>query len=149
MSQRDLGPRGAALIKAKEQLRLEAYMPTPNDVPTIGWGRTKGVKMGDTITAEQAERFFQEDTAEAVEAVRNLGVVLSQSQFDALVVFAFNCGVNSISVNTGIGRTLRKRDWFGAFREWARWTKQAGVDLRGLAIRRAQEMQLFFEDKLP
>lgn len=60
-----LGECGKKLIKSYETLRLEAYMPTPNDKPTIGWGHTKGVKMGDVCNVAQAEKWFLEDTAEA------------------------------------------------------------------------------------
>ena len=42
------------LIKKWEELRLVAYLPTKNDVWTIGWGHTHGVKRGDKITTDQA-----------------------------------------------------------------------------------------------
>ncbi|MGB3945214.1 MAG: hypothetical protein WBK76_00015, partial [Candidatus Saccharimonadales bacterium] len=32
----------------------KAIVPVKGDVPTIGWGTTGGVKMGDTITPPQA-----------------------------------------------------------------------------------------------
>lgn len=145
----NLGPRGAALIKGKEQLRLEAYLPTPNDVPTIGFGHTKGVRLGDKITVKQAEQFFDEDTAWAVAAVNKLGVPLSQSMFDALVSLVFNTGVGSITPASTIGKAIRERRYFDAWEAFAKWRKQAKKDLRGLAIRRAEEMQLFMADPLP
>lgn len=144
-----LGQRGSALIKGKETLRLTAYLPTPNDVPTIGWGHTKDVRLGMTITRERAEQLFNEDTAEAVSAVRRIGVPLSQSMFDALVSFVFNCGAGSISPTNTVGKALRERRYFDAWHGLGLWRKQAGRDLRGLAIRRAQEMLLFFEDQVP
>ena len=33
-------------IAGWEQYRGEAYLPTPQDVPTLGWGSTDGVKLG-------------------------------------------------------------------------------------------------------
>ena len=45
--------RGLDLIKSFEGLRLSAYR-CPADIPTIGYGTTAGVKMGDTITKERA-----------------------------------------------------------------------------------------------
>ena len=146
-----LGKRGADLIKSKETLRLEAYLPTPNDVPTIAYGRTQGVKLGMTCTEEQAEQWFQEDTAAAVRVVNlvALGLDLTQSMFDALVSLVYNTGPSSVTLTSTIGAALRKRDWFGAWRGFALWTKQAGKDMRGLATRRAQEMALFMEDPLP
>ena len=52
--------RGIDLIKSFEGLRLSAYR-CPADIPTIGYGTTSGVKMGDTITKERAEELLRED----------------------------------------------------------------------------------------
>ena len=49
------------LIQKHEALRLEAYMPTPHDKPTIGWGHTSTTKMGMKITMEQALALFRMD----------------------------------------------------------------------------------------
>ena len=42
-----------ALIAGEEGVKLKAYQ-NPGDVPTIGYGETKGVRLGDTITKEKA-----------------------------------------------------------------------------------------------
>ena len=42
-----------ALIAGEEGVRLNAYQ-NPRDVPTIGYGETKGVRLGDTTTKEKA-----------------------------------------------------------------------------------------------
>jgi lysozyme len=146
---RRLGPAGADLIKSYEGLKTEAYRPTENDVPTLGYGHTRGVKMGDTCTIAQAEAWFREDVAGAEKAVNALGVPMSQGQFDALVSFAFNVGAGSLGEGTTVGNAMRERRWFNAWIGLALWTKQAGKDLRGLARRRAQEMALFMSDPLP
>ena len=40
-------------VKEFEQLRLKAYMPTPEDRPTIGYGETgPHIKLGMTWTAD-------------------------------------------------------------------------------------------------
>jgi lysozyme len=144
-----LGPRGIALIRGTEELRLVAYLPTINDVWTIGWGHTKGVHMGTTSTGEQAEEWFREDVAGPVAAVNAVGVPLSQGMFDALVSLVFEAGEGAIAPDSTVGAALRRRDYFGAWRGMALWTKQAGKDLRGLASRRAEEMALFMDDPLP
>lgn len=51
--------KGLDLIKSFEGLRLSAYR-CPADIPTIGYGTTSGVKMGDTITKERAEELLRE-----------------------------------------------------------------------------------------
>lgn len=146
---RKLGPAGDALIRGTETLRLAAYLPTPQDRPTIGWGHTRGVILGMTCTPEEAEAFYRQDTAEAVAAVNALGLPLTQSMFDALVSLVFEAGAGAIGVGHAVGDALRARDWFAAWRGFCLWTKQAGKDLRGLGKRRAQEMTLFLAEPLP
>ena len=42
--QRKPSPACEAFVKTKEQCRLKAFLPTPRDKPTIGWGATARVK---------------------------------------------------------------------------------------------------------
>lgn len=152
-----LGERGKALIKSYEQLRLEAYMPTPNDKPTIGWGHTRGVKMGDRCTVEQAEKWFLEDTADAVEDVNRLasatGVKLTQSMFDSLVALVYNAGSGAVAGGNGIHAGLSRGDYYQACAVMFEYRKQTNratgkrENVRGLALRRAKEIQLFLEDR--
>lgn len=162
-----LGLRGEKLIKSYETLKFSAYLPTKDDVWTIGWGRTKGVKKGDICTIDQAEKWFREDVAWAEEAVNQLitrwNVKLTQSMFDALVSLVFNVGpsaVESESTKPGKdsdvksfypGSTIwfqlyRSNNYYTACQAFMLWRKQKGKDLLGLARRRAKEMSLFLED---
>lgn len=142
------GRRGLDLIKRYETLHLKAYLPTPNDVPTIGWGHTRGVRMGDTCTEEQAEAWLREDLADAERAVNSIDVPLTQAAFDALVSFVFNVGASAVDGRHVVGRSLRAGDVVGAWRGLALWINQAGKPLRGLARRRAEEMALFMDDRI-
>ena len=131
------------IIKKSEGLRLEAYLPTTNDVPTIGYGHTKSVKMGQCITINQAEQFLLEDVAWASDAVNRLVKVnLTQNQFDALVSFVFNVGATAFSKSTLL-RLLNAGDYKGAADQFIRWNKQAGKELKGLTKRRQEERALF------
>lgn len=131
------------LIKKWEALRLEAYLPTKDDVWTIGWGHTAGVYQGMKITEAQAEEFFDEDVKWAEDAVNKLvRVVLTQNQFDALVSFVFNIGLPQFSKSTML-RKLNTGDYEGAASEFPRWNKQAGKVLKGLVNRRQEEMEYF------
>lgn len=139
-----LSANGAKLIKDYEQFRPTAYMPTPRDVPTIGWGHTEGVKMGDTCTTDQAEVFFRQDTAAAVREVnQHVTVTLTQNEFDALVSLCFNIGTSNFQnstllqlLNSGAQRAL-------VAGQFGRWNKQKGRVLDGLTARRAKEAALF------
>lgn len=146
---RTLGDRGANLIKSFERLRLIAYMPTPNDRPTIGYGSTHNVSMGMVITPAEAETRFNTDTYEAVQYVRHtIQVPLTASMFDALVSLAFNIGV-VIAQGSTIRTALLVGDYYAACQGFFLWRKQAGKDLLGLARRRVKEMELFLADGMP
>ena len=151
-----LGPRGDNLIKSFEHLRLEAYLPTRDDVWTIGWGHTAGVKAGDRINIQQAQTYFDLDVLPAAHAVNALPCALTQSMFDALVSLVFNVGPGAIRRGSTIGNALYLQassgiisGYYAAWAGFALWRKQADRDLLGLARRRAKEMSLFFEDGLP
>lgn len=156
MSNLRLGPRGESLIKSFEQLRLTAYKPTRDDVWTIGWGSTRDVYEGLSITIDQAQLRFLADTQNAVRTVNALPCALTQSMFDALVSLVFNVGPGAIKPGSTIGNALhllaaggKPAGYYTAWAGFALWRKQAGKDLLGLARRRAKEMTLFLEDGLP
>lgn len=131
------------LLKSHEGLRLKAYMPTPNDVWTIGYGHTKTAKPGMVITAARALELLDGDIAWAEHAVRRLVTVpLKQHQFDALVSFAYNVGAGAFGRSTLL-RMLNAHDYDGAAGQFPRWNKQAGRVLAGLTKRRAEEQALF------
>lgn len=134
---------GLDLIKAYEKLRLEAYMPTPDDVPTIGYGHTRGVKMGDTCTEEQALEWLREDCSEAESCVnRFVRVPMTQNEFDALVSLTFNIGCGAFKGSTLL-KLLNNADFDGAAAQFPRWNKQAGKELAGLTRRRNDERRMF------
>lgn len=139
-----LSAQGEHFIKGFEKLRLVGYLPTPNDRPTAGWGHTgKGVSVGVEYPLSRCETWFCTDTQDAIDAVNKLvKVPLTQGQFDALVSFAFNCGVDAFAKSTML-RKLNARDYVGASAEFPRWDKQAGKVLNGLTRRRAGERAMF------
>lgn len=138
-----LGAAGAELIKGFESCRLQAYLPTADDVPTIGYGHTKGVQMGDTCTQAVADAWFLEDVAWAEECVgKAVTSVLTQNEFDALVSLCFNIGCGAFGKSTLV-KLLNAGDYDASAREFRRWDKQRGTVLAGLTRRRAAEEKLF------
>lgn len=141
-----LGSRGEALIKGYEKLKLVAYLPTPEDKWTIGWGHT-GLEVVEGLvwSLDQAEAAFIRDTGGSVlQVIRSTDVLLSQEQFDALVAFTFNIGVTAEGHSTLIA-FVNQRKWMAAAAEFPKWNKQAGQVLAGLVARRAAERALFLE----
>lgn len=137
--------RGIALIKSFESLELKAYPdPGTGGKPfTIGWGHTKGVKLGDRITEQQAETFLAEDLAVFELTVNSaVKVPVTQNQFDALVSLAFNIGGANFAGSTLV-KKLNAGDPRGAADQFLRWKFADGKEMRGLVRRRAAERELF------
>jgi GH24 family phage-related lysozyme (muramidase) len=136
---------GLAFLKGSEGLRLDAYLDS-GGVPTIGYGSTNGVQLGDRINAEQAMQLLAKDTGWAQEAVReSVDVPLTQGQFDALTSFTYNVGAGAFENSTLLAK-LNAGDFSGAQAEFARWDNAGGQELEGLARRRRDEAALFGGD---
>lgn len=134
--------RGIDLIKTFEGLKLTAYV-CPAGVLTIGYGTTKGVTKGQTITAAEAERLLRADLAVFEAGVsKAVKVPLEQHEFDALVSFAYNIGLGALGKSTLL-RLLNAGDKAGAARQFERWNKAGGKVLAGLTRRREAERKLF------
>ena len=131
-------------IQEFEGLRLTAYK-CPAGVWTIGFGHTKGVKMGQTITKSQAETLLRGDLLPCEEYVRGLNLELTQGQFDALVDFCFNLGTAALQRSTLLQKIRTKADELTIRNEFAKWVNAGGVRLQGLVKRRAWEADRFFE----
>ncbi len=139
----NIGPQGIALIQSYEKCRLSAYLPTPHDVPTIGFGHTKGVSMGDACTQEEADAWFLEDIAWVEECINKaVTAFLSQPEFDALCSLCFNIGCSAFGKSTLV-KLLNQADFDGASKEFLKWDKQHGQALAGLTARRTAEQTLF------
>lgn len=133
---------GINLIKRFEGLRLEAYRDSVG-IPTIGYGHTHGVKMGDVITGAQADAFLRDDLQVAELTINtNVKVKLTQGQFDALASFVFNLGSGNF-VKSTLLKKLNTGDYAGAADEFGKWVNAGGKKLPGLVKRRAAEREVF------
>ena len=135
--------KGIEFIKAHEGLRLDAYL-CPAGVPTIGYGHTHGVKMGDRITEEQAERLLIGDLAVAERGVNRYGFDLTQNQFDALVSFVYNIGAGNFRSSTLLKRLKDNPNDPDIEYQFRRWVYGGGKVLPGLVRRRKDEAKLYF-----
>lgn len=139
---RQINQAGIDLIKSFEGLRLNAYKDSVG-IPTIGWGHTKGVKIGDKITKAMAEQLLHEDLAQAEAGVTKLVKInISNNQFAALVSFVFNLGLGAFANSTLLAR-VNKNNLPAAGREFGRWVHAGGKVLPGLVKRREAERKLF------
>ena len=144
MDVRQIGPNGLALIQRWETLQLVGMLPTPNDVPTAGWGHTgPDVVLGQTYTMDQATQWLQQDLQWAEECVCNSVLPnLTQNQFDACVSLCFNIGAAGFA-GSSVARDLNSHQIAAAADAFLMWDKQHGTVLQGLLDRREDERQLF------
>ena len=137
-----LSAAGLVGIAGYEGYSDEAYIPIHGDVPTIGFGSTEGVKMGDTITVPKAIERLHRDTGKAESAIgRCVKVPLAQHEFDAFTSFAFNVGAEAFCTSTLV-KKLNAGDYEGACQELKRWVYVDGRRVQGLVNRREAEYRL-------
>jgi lysozyme len=116
-----------------------AYIPVPGDVPTIGFGTTEGVKLGDTITVERALVRLEDDTNRYAAAVKRCTPVpMYPYEFAAYVSLTYNIGEGAYCRST-LARKLNSGDYWGACQEILRWNKVKGRIVQGLVNRRQSE----------
>lgn len=161
---RKVNDEGMRLLKQWEGLVLYAYDDADGSRPrrriqpgdpvrgklTIGYGHTRTVQPGMTITEGEADRLFREDLAPCEAAVEQVvRVPISDNQFAALVSFAYNLGHSTTpgSPLANIATTLNKGDYAGAVRRLGLYVKQRVngklVTVPGLVNRRAAEAGLW------
>ena len=131
------------LIKSFEQLRLNSYR-CPAGVWTIGYGHTDGVNQGMLITEKTADGFLKQDIRNAEHCINQMGADLTQEQFDALVSFVFNVGVQAFNVSTLKKKILKNPNDPSIADEFRRWVYAGNKMLPGLVKRREQEIKLYY-----
>lgn len=134
--------QGKNLIKEAEGLRLDAYL-CPAGIPTIGWGHTKGVKMGQHITIAMAEDMLVEDIAPIERLLNSLKINFRQEQFDALTSWIFNLGAGKFKSSTMYKLILENARDEDITDSLIKWTYSGNQQLSGLLKRRVAEANLF------
>jgi lysozyme len=144
-----LSAAGLVGIVQHEGYTDTAVAPLEGDVPTIGFGTTTGVKMGDKTTPVKALARALTDVEKFEGALKEcVRVPLHQYEYDAYVSFAYNVGARNFC-NSTMARKLNAGDYPGACAEFDRWTHFQGKECRvranrcyGLVERRAHERAL-------
>lgn len=143
----NISKNGIELIKQFEGLELKAYQDSVG-VWTIGYGWTqtvdgKKIAPGMRIDQATADRLLKCGVAQYEQGVNQLVKVrITQGQFDALVSFAYNLGLRSLSTSTLLQK-LNAGDKQGAADQFGRWVNAGGKRLDGLVARRAAEREMF------
>lgn len=129
---------------------LVAYL-CPAKVPTIGWGETEGVHLGDTCTKLQADQWLLDDLVSRTQQVQALlKVPTSPNELGAFLVFAYNIGVAGFARSTVL-KQHNKGNKLAAARAFDMWNQvrnpDTGVleDSKGLTARRKREAALYLK----
>ena len=148
----NISKTGIQLIKDFEGLRLNAYKCSAG-VATIGYGSTfypdkSNVKMGDVLRDKQEAEILLINTLvdyDIYVSKYTKSVNLTQYQFDALVSFAFNCGLGNLSKSTLLKKVLSNPNDKDIALEFAKWNKAGGKVVQGLVKRRQKEAELYYK----
>lgn len=116
-----------------------AYIPVKGDVPTIGFGNTHDVHLGERTTPIQAMQTTLKDVGDVEKEVKQcVTVPLTQGEYDAYIDFSYNVGGYAFCHST-IVKELNERHYESACKHILDWDKFHGKVLRGLADRRQRE----------
>lgn len=135
-------PELVGFVQGWEACRLSAYLDG-NGVPTIGWGHTLGVCMGNTITQAQADDWLIEELVEYGEGMK---VYMTrqplQQQFDALLSLSYNSGVRAVG-RAGIMKLYNDGYDEACADRFLEWNKDGGKVVKGLTKRRRAEREIY------
>lgn len=146
-----LDTNGYKLIQQFEGLKLNAYKDSAG-IPTIGYGNityidgTK-VKMGDSITHEKADQTFKYYADKfAKEVDKYVLASVNQNQFNSMVSFAYNIGINAFKNSTLLKKVNNNSCDPTIKNEFLRWVNAGGKRIQGLVNRRIKESELYFKN---
>jgi len=146
-------------IESGQEPELRSYQKQ-GDIVTIGWGytgkildvltgRLRALRMGDTITREEADRLF--DDVAAPEAERRVdfffpSIAITQGQRDALFLFCYNLRWKSIQEST-LRSILNSGEWTreNVIHWWVKYRNPNTQFEEGLYRRRIAELCIFFD----
>lgn len=131
----------AGLVAGFEGLRTVAYRD-PVGIPTICFGETRGVRMGDVATAEQCRGMLADRLAEFGAGIAPcLPADIPDESRAAFLSAAYNIGTGAFCASSMSRRALAG-DLGGACDALLMWDKAKGIRLPGLTKRRAAEQAL-------
>lgn len=133
-----------ALVGGFEGLRTYAYRD-PVGIPTICFGETRGVQMGDTATVEECKKMLGDRLLEFAAGVdKCLTVPAPDKPYMAFVSLAYNIGTGAFCKSTVVKRWNLKQ-YRASCEAILMWNKAGGRVLPGLVTRREAERKLCLE----
>ncbi|WP_455918862.1 lysozyme [Ensifer canadensis] len=138
------GAMAVALVGGWEGLRTKAYIPIPGDVPTVCFGETRGVKMGDTYTVAQCKEMLGKRLVEFETGMRSClrqPDAIGDKPYVAFLSLSYNIGSRAFCGST-VARRANAGDIKGACDAILAFNKAGGRVVQGLVNRRAEERRI-------
>lgn len=135
-----------ATVGAWEGLRTVAYRD-PIGIPTVCYGETRGVKMGDRYTVEECKIMLGDGLREFEAQVRGCMSApddVPDGAYVAILSWSWNVGTGAACRST-LMRKLNAGDVRGACNELPKWNRAGGRVWKGLTNRREAERKLCLE----
>jgi len=160
-TKKNFSAKGEALLKGIEGLRLQPYDDQTGKAitswvkgATIGYGFLIGsgdewTTFKNGITATQAETLYVKKILPYITIVnKTLIVGVSQQQFDALVLLAYNIGETGFA-NSSVAKLINnpnaKTPYSSLERSWKAWNKSEGEINQGVINRRNSEWNIYLK----
>jgi lysozyme len=130
------------VVGAWEGLKLATYRDIVG-VPTVCYGETRGVKMGDRYTKEECDAMLGEGLSEFEEGIdkclRAPGTIPVYSKV-AFLSLSYNIGIRGFC-GSSIAARWNAGNLAGACEAILLWNKAGGKVIKGLVNRRADERE--------
>lgn len=135
-----------ALVGTWEGLRTKAYKDIVG-VPTVCYGETRGVKMGDQYTVAQCKEMLRKALADFERrgiqrcVTKKHQAKMPDELYVAALSLSYNVGTGAFCKSTMV-KKINRGDYRGACNELPKWVKAGGRTIRGLVNRRRAEREL-------
>lgn len=140
------GLLAVAVVGHHEGVRTVAYRDAVG-VPTVCFGETRGVKMGDRHSLDECKLMLKDGLVEFETGVRkclNHPDNIPDKTYVALISFSWNVGTGAFC-RSSVARRVNAWDLRGACEALMNWTRAGGRVLPGLVKRRREERALCLE----
>lgn len=140
------GALAVAVVGGYEGLRTKAYRDVVG-IPTVCFGETRGVKMGDAYTVEECRAMLGDGLVEFEAGVRKCLTApdrIPDKPYVAFLSLSYNIGTGAFCGST-VARKANAGDLRGACDAILAWNKAGGRVIAGLTTRRQGERKLCLE----
>ncbi len=139
-----VGALAIATVALFEGVTTKAIIPIPGDVPTICFGETRGVKMGDTATLAQCKAMLGDALVTFESGMRACLTSpdnIPDKRYVAYLSLSYNIGTRAFCGST-VARKANAGDARGSCDAFLAWNKASSRVVPGLTTRRQQERAL-------